>query len=965
MTTHAPKPWIENVALHPDVLSEHFSEDVFALDLGPLAECLLVQELKLSTKGLPTVAAVYRDPEQFFRASYLTAGLRSLLADVLNRLVGGGGNGVLKLVTPFGGGKSHTLAALLHAARSHKALSMVPEARGLVDPGKVGTAVFDGQFFDAKTGKAVPGGDFRARTMWGWIAWALRGKEGYELLREQDEARVAPGADEILALLKDEPNLILLDEVLEYLISAGGVKVEKTTLRDETLSFIKRLTVAVANAKNTALVFSLQSSRPREALEYASLLQTIDHLAARKDQRREPVEGNEILSVIQRRLLAKLPDAEAATPAATGYQHVVTQLRRAQAHSAAEQQQAEDEGIALRDRIRSAYPFHPALIDLMRERWAAIPDFQRTRGALRFLASSLRAAHRDGRSRALLGPGDVPIQDTEVRQAFFKEVGQREDFLACLEHDFIGANARTRRIDERRAKEVPSEAGKRPATRLATAILLYSFGGLRREGSGEGDMLPPGITEPELLSVCIGPDLDSTTAQACLKELKEQCLYLHFDGVRYCFKKDPNVTLLIEQETESVARDEARVRARIKELLEERLAGQRTAVVWPSTTTEVPDHDASFLVAYMPFEFGTRNGRTRESEALDYFEKCGGKPRDFRNGIGLAVSTDDQTETLRRSVRYLLAIEQVRNKSKQLNLTDAQKDQIKEREATERAGAESALLKLYTEVWLPRVENGGIGIEVLAVGGRPLQTTLDEKKRALIHQRLVELLTHVQPRLFGTLNPSKIVELFKLGEGSPPRVGIRAAEVVSGFYSFLGFTRLNSDDAIRKTIAHGVEKRLFGYTTGSPILGGDGRYQIDRSKVVYDRPLAVDEVDLQSGFLIVPAALPVVAAQPPGTGPTPSGLAEGDRMSTGPVSGPQSHAGEVPRPPDAGLQHFVELAFSADRNQLFTAWNAVANLADMAGKVSVTVHASSDPGFDQSKLDNGVLEPLRETKLIE
>ena len=29
------KPWVEVVSLHPDVLSEHFSEDIFALDLGP------------------------------------------------------------------------------------------------------------------------------------------------------------------------------------------------------------------------------------------------------------------------------------------------------------------------------------------------------------------------------------------------------------------------------------------------------------------------------------------------------------------------------------------------------------------------------------------------------------------------------------------------------------------------------------------------------------------------------------------------------------------------------------------------------------------------------------------------------------------------------------------------------------------------------------------------------------------
>ena len=78
-------------------------------------------------------------------------------------------------------------------------------------------------------------------------------------------------ADEIISLLGNEPNLILLDEVLNYLISAGGVKVEQTTLRDETLTFLQRLTVAVGNTPNTALVFSLQSSK-RESLEYVNLL---------------------------------------------------------------------------------------------------------------------------------------------------------------------------------------------------------------------------------------------------------------------------------------------------------------------------------------------------------------------------------------------------------------------------------------------------------------------------------------------------------------------------------------------------------------------------------------------------------------------------------------------------------------------------------------------------------------------
>lgn len=960
MTVNSIKPWIEmaGVSLHPDVTEENFSEDIFALDLGPLAD------------GNPNVPAVYRDPEHFFRSSYLTAGLRGLLNDVLSRLEGGAGNRVLKLITAFGGGKSHTLAGLMHAARDRNAMDVIPEGKRLPRPGKVRTAVFDGQFFDATNGKAIPGEDFRARTMWGWIAWSLGGKEGYEVLRSQDECRVAPGGDEILQLLATGPNLILLDEVLNYLISTGGVRIEQTTLRDETLTFLQRLTVAVGNAPNTALVFSLQSSK-RESLEYTSLLQTVDHLAARKDQRREPVEGNEILNVIQRRLLANIPPAEDAAPAASGYQEVVTQMRRAYAQSDSERQQAEEEGIALRDRVKSAYPFHPALIDLMRERWAAIPDFQRTRGALRFLAACLRSCHREGKSRIVLGPGEVPIHDAEVRLAFFKEVGQQADFQAVLEHDFIGANARARRIDERRAKENPTDAARRPAMRLATAILMYSFGGLRRDGAKEGEILPPGVTEAELLSVCVSPDLDSTTALACLKELREQCLYLHFDGARYCFKKDPNVTLLIEQEADIVARNEKRVRGRIKEMIEARLAGHHSAIVWPEDTGYVPDRDPSFLFAYLPLEFAGEPRNVQVSAAKEFLEKYGDKPRTYRNGLAVVIPSADQVEILRRAVRYLIAEEGVKTKAKQLNLTDDQKDQLKERAATDQATAESALLKLYAEVWLPRVESGGLGVEKIAAGGRPLQTTLNDKKQAMIHERTLELIMSVQKRVFSSLKPNKLVELFKLGDGQPPTVGIATAEIVDGMYSFLGFTRLSDSTVLRKTVVEGVKDGHFGYYSGpKPVLGPDARYQVALNKVrTPPSVIEEDEIDLESGFLLLPQSIPLPAPVPgpgpipPGPGPGPGPVLPGPGPGPGPIPpGPQP---PEPTPPKPALQTEVDVSFAADRNQLFTAWNAIANLADMAGKVNVTIHAESEAGFDKSKLNNGVLEPLREADLIE
>jgi predicted AAA+ superfamily ATPase len=116
--------------------------------------------------------------------------MRSLLENVLSSLSDGTGNRILKLLTPFGGGKSHALASLFHAARNRKALDVLPDAQVFPRPVNVRTVVFDGQFFDATKGKEIPGEKFRAQTRWGWIAWSLGGKKVYEMMRNQDEAGV-------------------------------------------------------------------------------------------------------------------------------------------------------------------------------------------------------------------------------------------------------------------------------------------------------------------------------------------------------------------------------------------------------------------------------------------------------------------------------------------------------------------------------------------------------------------------------------------------------------------------------------------------------------------------------------------------------------------------------------------------------------------------------------------------------
>lgn len=939
MSIHALKPWTELVKLHPDVESGSLAEAVFAIDLGAIAT------------GDPTTPKVYRDPEAFFAATFVTTDLHKLLQEVLASLAGKGGyNRVLKLRSPFGGGKSHTLATLLHASRSRNSLCQIPDCKNLPDPGSVDVAVFDGEKFSAAGGKDVGKGK-TVNTMWGWLAWQI-GPKSYAVIEALDRDRVSPQGDDIREMLAAEgrPVLFLLDEVLKYMEAAGAVIIGDSTLQRQALNFLQNLTVEVANTTNAVMVYSLQWSA-RQALGNIALLQTLDTLVSRVDHVREPVTGDEVLAVVKRRLLAQEPSQDVARDIADEFVKVVGGFLKARAETESAKQDADSQIIEMRSRLRAAYPFHPSLIDVMNTRWTSLDAYQRTRGALRFLAAGLHALKTRGGARAVLGLGDINLSDGDVRNAMLKDLDPTQSYDPVIKSDIAGPNARAKRIDERLAKETPAMANVHPAQRLATAILAFSFGGLKR-GEG-GESLPPGVNETDLLSACIGPDLDSVTANSVLSDLRNSCLYLHYDGVRYCFKKDPNVTKLIEDAEQEVARDPSSIRDRIKEMLEGRLAGKAEAVVWPATSQDLPDKEPRFLVGYLPLEVAGKSVPQQEEIAKAVLSKCGDAPRQYRNGVSLAMPDKKPLEALRRATRYLMAVDRVDSKKSQHKLTKDQTEQLKERRRTEEAAAETAFRQLYPAVWLPRVGAGGaLDLEKIEVGGRPLQATG-------VHERVMELLMAVgTPKIHGTLHPRKVAERVKLGEplapGEAPRQGVSTKEVRDGFFAFLEPPRISSDLVLRKAIARGVAECVFAYTSGAPTQGADGKYQVALSKVAIGRPMSEDEVDLDSGFLMVPAAVPVAVPgpTPPGSGPTPPG----------PTPPGPTPPGPGPKPT---VRTAIRIRYTANRSEVFKSFQAIANLADKSdnGKITIVIEGQAAAGYDANWLRNAVQEPLDEADI--
>jgi len=332
MTIHQLKPWSQIVHLHADVEAGDTAIATYAIDLGALVA------------GDPNVPRVYREAQDFFQATHLTSGLRRLLEDVLTGLTGGKRDRVLQLRSPFGGGKSHTLAALYHAAHERAALNTLPEGDMLPDLGPVRVAVFDGEKFDVQGREiACPEQGQRdsqhVQTMWGALAAQLG---CYEVVAYHDQNRISPGGDVIADMLGQQPTLLLLDEVLKYLERASAQPVGDTTLGRLTQEFLQSLSVEVARTSHAVMVYSLQASA-KEAYGDEALLNRLDHLTSRVDAKREPVIGDEIMAVLRRRLLSQSPDTAVVKATAEAFATAITNMMSAHAVDEASRLAAEDD----------------------------------------------------------------------------------------------------------------------------------------------------------------------------------------------------------------------------------------------------------------------------------------------------------------------------------------------------------------------------------------------------------------------------------------------------------------------------------------------------------------------------------------------------------------------------------------------------------------------------------------------
>lgn len=762
------RSWREVAVPHRDIREGKFDESTFAADLADV----------LADRG----PLEYRDPETFFRKTYPAEGLVNLLAAILSRLSGqGGGEAVIQLQTPFGGGKTHSLLALYHlftAGEEYKHLDLIEQVlrkAGVADLPQAGIAAFVGTAADPLKGK----------TPWGVIAEQL-GK--YELLREHDEQRRAPGKELLHRLLGERPVLILMDEIAEYtakciepkeLEKSGANIAAARAYQTQVLAFMQELTETVKVLSQASLVVTLPSSAPYGE-EGERSLQQLQLVFGRMEAIYEPVRGEEIYEVIRRRLFEEPGGPAEARRVAEAYWELYQHL--------GEEVPAKVREPAYRDRMRRAYPFHPELIDLLFERWSTLPTFQRTRHVLWLLADVIADLYRREHPAPLIQVAHVNLANSNIRGKLVKHTGP--EYNGVIASDIADKDAKAQAIDRRMGSEY---APFGVASGLATAIFLHSFSGGERNGASVSQL------RLALLREGVPPPIVGDA----LQKLEDELWYLHVESGLYRFTSQPNLNRIIV-EREDVVSDE-NIEEELRDWLR-RLAGNELKVyLLPQAPEDVPDTRELKLALLA----GTGTGDKAAIEPLvkELLEKSGTTFRVYHNTLLALTADSNELLALRRQIKRYLALRSIRDdKALMKQLTEDNKKTLEGKLSDAKGRIPFQLLSAYRHLAKAEAGDQGIAIKWFDLG----LPTVGE--RSTIAKRVREYLKG-QELLLERIAPRQVLQkALRTEETEKP-----LKEIYEMFLKYPHLPLLEGEHVLRQAVSQGVRDGLFGLRIGDRV----------------------------------------------------------------------------------------------------------------------------------------------------
>jgi len=676
-----------------EVLSGDLREEMFAARLRDVMD--------------KTADDIYKKPREFFENTFPTEGLRTLLREVIGRMSGKAptNSPFIRLETSFGGGKTHNLIALYHLTQAHA--DGLPD--GIVDaewiPKKPWLSAGIVGSSDTDPANGIKHGDVTVHTLWGELAWQLGKKEGFDLVRKSDDMLVAPGPQFLEALIGDRPALIMLDEVARHLRVAKAVSVagKRSNLAEQTVAFLMTLIEFAASRKHACVVVTLADSQDAFATETDMLkteLAEARRISARQERVITPTGETEISRIVTHRLFKKI-DYKAAKTTAAGYAAYFAKLAEQGVEVPPRILRADYEALMVQD-----YPFHPEFLTTLTRKTATIPNFQKTRGALRLLARVVRLVWEQKPSDAwTIGAHHLDVGDADIANDLTSRL-ERPAFKQVIEADIVspkkGAEAKCQAVDRRFL-----DAGKPEfARRTAINIFLHSL----TQG------IATGADPSELLAAVLQPGDDPQLMRKALAILLGEekpepgtaCWFLHWDGQRYRFKTEPSLEKIIEDELGMIGRTKA------KGELDQRIQGVWKKGVFnpryfPAESAEV-DNDAGepkLVVVHYDAARVTGDSSTPPDLVSKIFNHAGTSDgfRTFKNNLLFLVADQDQADRMVDVMLRHLAISRIVGDADRMReFSEEQKKKLKGMKDSSELDVRIAITRGYRHLFYPTAD---------------------------------------------------------------------------------------------------------------------------------------------------------------------------------------------------------------------------------------------------------------------
>ena len=786
------KSWRSLVTPHEDVLAATFTEAEFAADLGQVS------------RG--EARAEYGDPAEFFKRTFLTVGLTTLLTSAVQRFADQGGDPVIELQTGFGGGKTHSMLALYHLsgagpeAKNLQGVDDLLRRLQLTNLPEVGRAVFVGTMRGVSDITVEDDGT-KIHTMWGDLAWQLCGREGYELVADADREGTSPGSTALSELLwKATPCLILVDEWLAFIRQLWRMtKPPSAGSFEANITFVQSLTEAARAVPGVVLVASLPDSDIEIGGEGgAAALKRLESVFGRMESPWRAATGDESFEIVRRRLFEPITDPQKLRDRDRTIEEFWT------TYKAASREFPQGCGEAdYKLRMQNSYPIHPSLFDQLYQDWGSLDRFQRTRGVLRMIATIVRLHWENNDESRMILPSMVSLDNSEVQAEIAKSLDR--DWSAVLDKDVDGPNSTPRQIDS----QLPN-LGRLTATRRVARCIFMGTAPTFETGEH------PGIDERQVRLGCTQPGERHSHYGDALRRLAENATFLYQDDTRTWFATKASVAK-IAQDRASGYTDEA-IAARALEHLQEQVGrGDFDGVhVSPQHSADVPDSDSVRLVVLgSQHTFGVDEGSSEAHRVCrDYLLNRGSAQRRFRNMLVFVAPDEAQMASLNDAVGNLLAWESIVSEKESLNLDPQQSNLAQQRKAK----ADETVRTLIPEVWRRVLRPEKVDAEG-TVSWHTFHLSSSGKLADRVSQRLIQ-----EEQLLTTLGPKRMLMVLDSYNLWRDQKHVSAKQVWEDLCSFLYLPRLRDRKVFLDTIKQAVNRlhnETFAFAQGFD-EGADG-----------------------------------------------------------------------------------------------------------------------------------------------